>query len=340
MRNNPNNPRPAFVVTIDTEGDNQWARGAVIETKNARFLPRFQALCEKYGVRPTWLTNWEMATAPEYQEFAKDVLARDTGEIGMHLHSWNSPPEIPLTDDDYKYHPYLIEFPEHLIREKVKVMTDTLENVFGTKMVSHRAGRFSFNEIYARILVEHGYLIDGSVTPNVSWKAYPGNPKGNGGTDFSKFPENAYFIDLNDISRPGNSPLLEIPVTVTQPYFPPIVDTCRSALSVTKFTRRVSNRLFPKLTWLYPMRHNHRFLKRLLLRALHEKRQFAEFMIHSSELMPGGSPTFQTQRSIDSMYATLEGLFALARDKFDCLTMGEFRRRFTNTNQLQTAEVA
>jgi len=340
MVQNIDTARPAFVVTIDTEGDNQWARGAVIETRNARFLPRFQALCEKYGVRPTWLTNWEMATAPEYQEFARDVLARDAGEVGMHLHAWNSPPEIPLTDNDYKYHPYLIEFPEHLIREKVKVMTEALENVFGVKMVSHRAGRFSFNEIYARILVEHGYRIDGSVTPNVSWKMYPGNPKGNGGTDFSKFPQHAYFLDLDDISRPGDSPLLEIPVTVTAPYFPPIVDTCRAALSVTKFTRRVSNRLFPKLSWLYPMKHNHRMLRRLLLRALFEKRTFAEFMIHSSELMPGGSPTFVTERSIDAMYVALEGLFELARDRFDCLTMKEFRSRFAPAAHSSTVGVA
>jgi hypothetical protein len=215
-----------------------------------------------------------------------------------------------------------------------------LESAFGEKMLSHRAGRFSFNEIYARILVEHGYLIDGSVTPNVSWKMYPGNPKGNGGTDFSKFPEHAYFMDLDDISRPGNSTLLEIPVTVTAPYFPPIVDTCRAALSVTKFTRRVSNRLFPKLSWLYPMKHNHRMLKRLLLRALHEKRTFAEFMIHSSELMPGGSPTFVTERHIDSMYAALEGLFQLARDKFDCLTMREFRSRFSPAPRPTPVEVA
>src|SRR3954462_13843490 len=131
MRKELNSTRPAFVVTIDTEGDNQWARGAVIETRNARFLPRFQTLCEKYGVRPTWLTNWEMANDPDYQAFAKDVLARGTGEIGMHLHAWNSPPEIPLTEDDYRHHPYLIEYSQDLIREKVKVMTETLETVFG-----------------------------------------------------------------------------------------------------------------------------------------------------------------------------------------------------------------
>src|SRR3569832_1052524 len=122
--------RPTFLVTIDSEGDNLWARSSVIETHNARFLPRFQRLCEKYSLRPTWLTNWEMANAPEFQEFALDVVTRGTGEIGMHLHAWNSPPIVPLTEDDFKHHPYLNEFPEHLVREKMKVLTALLEDTF------------------------------------------------------------------------------------------------------------------------------------------------------------------------------------------------------------------
>jgi hypothetical protein len=41
--------RPAFLITIDTEGDNLWSRPRTITTRNAHSLPRFQALCEKYG---------------------------------------------------------------------------------------------------------------------------------------------------------------------------------------------------------------------------------------------------------------------------------------------------
>src|SRR5205085_4604298 len=124
--------------------------------------------------------------------FACDVLSRGTGEIGMQLHTCDSPPELPLTEDDYRHHPHLIEYSQDLIREKVKVMTETLETVFGVKMVSHRAGRFSFNEVYAKILIDLGYLVDGSVTPGVSWKAYAGDPKGSGGTDFRGFPREPY----------------------------------------------------------------------------------------------------------------------------------------------------
>src|SRR5262249_44825568 len=172
-----------------------------------------------HGLRPIYLANWEMANCPTCREFARDVLARGAGEVGMHLHAWNSPPVGPLTDDDYLHHPYLVEFPEALLREKVKVMTHTLEDAFGGKMLSHRAGRFSRDAAYARALVEHGYRVDCSVTPHVSWAGYKGDPGGKGGTDFSAFPESAYFLDPRDVSRPGASPLLEVPVTIGAPAF-------------------------------------------------------------------------------------------------------------------------
>lgn len=38
--------KPAFLITIDTEGDNLWQNHDRITTENTRFLPRFQALCE------------------------------------------------------------------------------------------------------------------------------------------------------------------------------------------------------------------------------------------------------------------------------------------------------
>ncbi len=327
------NHRPAFLVTIDTEGDNLWARRPTVTTENSKFLGRFQSLCKRYGVRPTFLTNWEMAQCPIFREFGKMVLQEKTAEIGMHLHAWNSPPIQPLTSDDNRNHPYLIEFPESAIAEKVKVMTDTLEQTFGVKMVSHRAGRFGFNEVYARALVDNGYLVDGSVTPNVSWRKYLGDPNGRGGPDFSQFAESSYFLDLTDIRKEGDSPLLEIPVTVTAPWYPAWVQKVRSTFKlVPVLGRKVSNRLFPPLAWLYPKLRNHRMLPRLMTTALRQKRQFAEFMMHSSELMPGCSANYPTAHSIELLYDVMEALFATAKQSFQPMTMHEYYLHVTGTS--------
>jgi hypothetical protein len=329
----PSKGSPAFLVTVDTECDNAWARSHEVTTRNAAFLPRFQALCERYGVRPVYLTAWEMARDPIFQEFGRDLIARGSAEIGMHLHAWNSPPIVPLTEDDFKHHPYLVEFPEDQLREKVKVMTGTLEDVFGVKMLSHRAGRFSFDGVYARALVEHGYRVDCSVCPNVSWKDYKGDPNGAGGTDFSKFPESAYFLDLNDISRAGASSLLEVPVTVTAPYFSKASRIARTILEATRLSAKVARRLYPRCAWLYPKGNNHRALPRLLRAVMAEGRDHAEFMIHSSELMPGGSPRFPTARSIEILYDTLEALFSLSQQHFVGQTLTEYSERFAPASE-------
>jgi hypothetical protein len=161
----------------------------------------------------------------------------------------------------------------------------------------------------------------------VSWKGYKGNPKGTGGTDFSAFPESAYFLDLDDISRPGSSPLLEVPVTVTAPYFSRAGRIARAILETNRLGAKVARRLFPRLAWLYPKGNNHRALPRLLHAVAVEGRDHAEFMIHSSELMPGGSPRFPTDRSIEVLYDALEALFASARKTFAAYTLSEYHDR-------------
>ena len=65
--------KPAFIITLDTEGDNLWESGPVITTQNTRFLPRFQALCEKYSFKPVWLTNYEMACLLYTSDAADDL---------------------------------------------------------------------------------------------------------------------------------------------------------------------------------------------------------------------------------------------------------------------------
>ncbi len=70
------------------------------------------------------------------------------------------------------------------------------------------------NSTYAKVLLDHGYIVDTSVTPHVSWREYLGNPKGNGGPDFTTAPELPYFLDENDVCAQGKTRLLEVPMTV------------------------------------------------------------------------------------------------------------------------------
>lgn len=318
----------SLIITIDTEGDDLWSRPSEIKVENARFVPRFQKLCEVYGMKPVYLTNYEMATCGAFQEFARDGIRRGTAEVGMHLHAWNNPPAYRLTPDDYARQPYLIEYPTSVMRDKIAFLTDTLEDVFGTKMLSHRAGRWAFNGAYASLLLARGYQSDCSVTPGISWHATKGDPNGQGGSDYRSAPLEAYFVDPQDVSRPGTSSLLEVPMTI-RPCRWAIADKAREWFRSVRLARRFINSLCCPATWLRPNGRNLGRLLGVLSWAIGQGRDYVEFMLHSSELMPGGSPTFAAERDIEKLYEDMEAFFASAVSMgFVGCTLAEYRKVF------------
>lgn len=320
----PSPSRPAFLITIDTEGDDIWSQPSAVTTRNSAFLPRFQALCERHGLKPTYLTNYEMALCPTFRELARDSITRGTAEVGMHLHAWNSPPAMELDRGGLAY---LIEYPEAAMREKIGLLTDLLEEAFGVKMVSHRAGRWAFDERYARLLIERGYRVDCSVTPNVSWRRTLGLRGGNGGSDYTGFPEQAYFLDPSDIGRPGNSPLLEVPMTIDAPAAPFLRRLHKLRQESGRPLKPLLKRMLPPIRWLRPNGRNLESMLGLLDRAAAHG-CYAEFMLHSSEFMPGGSPTFPAERDVERLFEHLAILFERAEAKFRGATLAEYRDRF------------
>ncbi len=326
--------RRPFLITIDTEGDNLWACPREISTRNTAFLPRFQSLCERYGFRPTWLTNYEMALDPAFVEFGRDLIRRDAGEIGMHLHAWNSPPLAPLTSDDFLHQPFLFEYPRSVVREKVRFLTELLRQTFGVEMISHRAGRWGFDTTYAQCLAEAGYRVDCSVTPLRSWRGTTGDPNQRGGPDYTDFPREPYFVDLNDISRPGRSELLETPMTVREASQTTDAQQAapRDGSYWTKFkswgrSRRNGGR-GPRLEWLRPRGDNVEAMLSLVSSLPADGAGYAMFMLHSSELMPGGSLTFKDASSIERLYDDLERLFEHASKFFVGTTLASYRASF------------
>lgn len=311
--------KPAFLITIDTEGDNLWRnRSGLVTTKNAGYLSRFQQICEKYDFKPTWLTNYEMAIDPVYQEFARDVIARGQGEVGMHLHAWNSPPEFRLTDDDWHFQPYLIEYPLAEMRRKIAFMTQLLEEIFQTKMVSHRAGRWAFDERYAQLLIAFGYQVDCSVTPGVNWRFSSGAPQGKGGTDYSHFPRQAYYLDAEDISRAGSSPLLEVPMSI-QFKHSGLMNSIKRG-----YDRLRGKQRSPSVHWLRPTGGNVQQMIHLAEKKLAAGSDYLEFMLHSSEFMPDGSPTFKDESDIHRLYDDLEQLFSWLQSRTVGMTLAEY----------------
>ena len=298
-----------FIITIDTEGDNLWSKPVSIETKNVKGLYRFQELCNSYGYKPVYLTNYEMAGDDEFVKFGSKFADEGACEIGMHLHAWNSPPEYKLSDDDFSQQPYLIEYPSEIIEQKVDFMTKYLQDRFQRKIVSHRAGRWGMDPVYMKCLVKHGYLVDCTVTPSVDWRKTKGLTGGKGGTNYLGFPHEPYYPAAGNIKKrdtSGKQTLLEVPMTIRAFPRKKILEPMNALES--RLPAGLHRYIYKK-TWLRPGITNLNAMKCLVDKEISRGCRHLEFMIHSSELSPYLNPSFPTDADIERLYDILKELF-------------------------------
>lgn len=288
-----------FIITIDTEGDNlwKWKEGTPIRTENSSFIPRFQELCEKYRFIPTYLCNWEMANDDRFACFARRKMEEKKCEIGMHLHAWNTPPFFDLPKHEHARKPYLIEYPEQIMEQKIISMTRLLEEKFGKKPVVHRAGRWAMDERYFRLLHKHGYIADCSVTPGVNWDNNWGMTPGFHGSDYSKCSIRPQMIHG----------VLEVPVSI------------------------IKGKNYNNPIWLRPKRENLSEMLHIVNSRKKTKIDCLEFIIHSSELMPGGSPTFCDNDSIEKLYDDLGRLFGKIAMDYSGVGLEEYAKKCMET---------
>lgn len=299
-----------FLITIDTEADNQWDKTSDCTTYNAKYLPRFQELSEKYTFKPTWLTTYEMANNNQFVKYFKRKQDDGFCEIGMHLHAWNTPPDYELHTIT-KEKSYLIEYPIEIIEKKIQTMDDILTNKFGIKPISHRAGRWAINDDYINLLAKYGYKIDCSVTPHISWKKNLGET-GIGGSNYTNFPEYIYPI-CNGV--------VEMPMTIRKIRF-------FDKIKVKNFKSLVIELIYlilKKKQWVRPdCSYSLKGIKKVM-DICSSKNDYIMFMIHSSELMPNGSPRFKTKNDIEMLYNNIEEIFKYANKLgYKGMTLKEF----------------
>ena len=239
-----------------------------------------------------------MAVCPVFTAFARDALRGRAAEIGMHLHAWNSPPlDRPLTTNDYDRHPPLIAYPADVVRAKVSYMTALLENTFGIDVVSHRAGRWGLDGTYLAALIANGYKVDCSVTPHMHWRYGRLETSRERIVDYRAAPERPYRPSLDDVTRPGNSALLELPMTVVS-MDPAPLRRLRRSLPPTSLMARVLARAFEPHVWLRPRHGNLHRMKWLLDEVHRQGRGYAQLIQHLGVRMTAELPAGPDQLSL------------------------------------------
>jgi hypothetical protein len=204
---------------------------------------------------------------------------------------------------------YLIEYPIQIMEEKIKRLDYLLQDTFEQKIVSHRSGRWALNQKYIELLEHYGYVCDCSCTPGINWNKCLGMT-GLMGTDYSNAQTKPNIIGKT---------LLEVPVTIRNLHY---FDT-KKVHSTKTLLREISHLIRGKQSWIRPS-NTSLYQMEKLVKKVSKDSDYAMFMIHSSELMPGGSPYFKDNYAVESLYEVLEALFEIVQHYYKGSTLKQY----------------
>jgi len=336
----PSDVCPSLLITIDTESDDLWAGRPELTFENIRYIPRLQELFDNYGLRPTYLVSYPVATSEIGRQVLSPIARAGHAEIGSHMHVWTTPPLVPMTSEDSRYCPLATEIPYDLLAMKMANVTRMVSELSGSRPVSHRAGRFGFDHNGLRVLQELGYLADTSVTPLMTWLE-PSYTGGQRGPDFRSAPFEPYYPSEADVTRRGTGPLLEVPVSIflTRPLPPRIANRLARLPRNNNVVRALRWSGFVRHGWLSPGREtNGRRLIGIARALIALGVPMLNVMFHSSEMAPKTSPSTRTQADVDDSFQQLKVLFDYLVHKVRArpLTLSEFAHLYQRTLPLHS----
>jgi len=321
-----------LVVSVDVEEEGLFTGcypPGDAPVSNVRRLLDLDPMFRDLGIRPTLLVTYQVARHEEHREFLADLRERWGGEIGAHLHPWNTPPLDGSLQNDLVPSEGI---PAGQLAAKLEGLLETLQ-AMGPRTSSFRMGRFDMGPRMFSVLEREDVAVDSSIAPL---------RRKRGGPDHLLAPSDPYHPSPADPCTPGASRILEVPITIV-----PLVPWIRSVLRRISVGRSAPP---PWVVWstMYlfslPAQPVWTGLGRLKAAArLHRGRggQVLTLFFHSSELLPGGSPAHPTQGHVDRFMGRLGRFLRWLRAEMgvESATLSEIRDPYPPTRALAVGDV-
>jgi hypothetical protein len=295
---NIHNGAPRLLVIVDTEEEFDWSKPhsrEQIGVSHIRYLYRTQSIFERYGVRPTYVLDYPIASQEDAYRPLRDWLVDDKCRVGAHLHPWVNP---PFLEELSARNSYPGNLPEPLEKEKLKRLTDMVETNFGHRPTIYRAGRYGIGPNTGAILEELGYKIDTSVVPSTDFRF-------DAGPDFSTFSIEPFWFG-------PSRRVLELPLTVTwcghlRAYSgalrPWVMSELGNGLHLPGVLARLG--LLERIR-LTPEGTKFSELKRLTDTMLRSGKRLFVFSYHSPTVVPGNTPYVRSESELQDFLGLIE----------------------------------
>jgi len=294
-----------LIVSLDTEEDN-WNRSRTgVTVRNIGALRRLARLFDRLGVRPTYFTTYQVAIDREAAAVVRDVGDASRGEIGAHLHPWNTP---PLAEEFVARNSMVKNLPADLQLAKIETLTQALEDAFGRRPSAFRAGRYGIGPETVAALVACGYRVDSSVSPFVNLE------KVDDGPTFVGAPFKRYRLAPDrDVREPDpHGPVVEMPLSYGFNRGPfPVWDRVQRFLEVAplRWLRLpgIASRVgLSRRLCLNPEHESVADMLTLSARLLDHGVRQLHMSYHTPSLIPGLSPFTPTAADVENLYASIE----------------------------------
>jgi hypothetical protein len=297
-----------LIITVDTEEEGLWSdsfKGTGNTVRNIQAIPAFQSVCENHGIEPVYLINSPVIENKESSNLLRSISGHGKCEIGCHIHPWNT---HPIDEDCSIFNSYLCNLDTDTQAYKLEHVTRSIENQFGLRPKSFRAGRYGLDIVGAQLLKDLGYSVDSSVCPFTDYSA-------DGGPDFRGYPWVPYYIgDTFENPASNKSDLLEVPVSFGYNWrnFSAAfrLDEVLTGTALRRFRiRGILDRLnlLNKIKFS-PEKHKLSLLKRMAKIYAQNNSPSLVMMFHSSSLVPGLSPYVNTETDLKSFLHTIDSL--------------------------------
>ena len=289
---------PRLAVVVDTEEEFDWSKPfsrTQVGVNHIKHLGRAQDIFGRFGLRPTYLVDYPVASQQHGYRPLREWLADGRCDIGAHLHPWVNP---PFEEEVSVRNSYPGNLPPALEREKLAWLTDAIETNFAYRPTIYRAGRYGIGPATAAILEELGYTIDTSVVPRTDLSD-------DGGPDFRAYSSEPFWFG-------PSQRVLEIPLTVgwygaLSRYQSQMQPVLKSSLG-----RRLRMAgVFARLRLLERIRLSPEGivfaeLKRLTQTLTRRGKRMFCFTYHSASLVPDGTPYVRSEAELRQFLDVIE----------------------------------
>lgn len=292
----PASEPPRLLVVVDTEEEFDWHASysrANTSVSAVRSIGRVQQIFDRFGIAPTYVIDYPVATQPDGYEPLQEIHARQGCTIGAHLHPWVTP---PFDEDVSAHNSFTLNLPAVLQRAKMQHLRDAVEERFGNAPRMFKAGRYGLGPSTVAILEELGFDTDGSVCPRFDYSA-------EGGPSFASYESSPFFLSER---------LLEVPCTVDYVGWAgplrPMLHRAAASPGLAGFRAvgalarlRASNRIM-----LSPEGNTLEEMQALTAALIARGQRLLTLSFHSPSAAVGHTPYVRSQADLDRFVRTIE----------------------------------